>query len=176
MRGNDLERFLNVSNLVVLNCVADKRHPFLFQMKLQPIEHQHLKECANLFVSVFSNPPWNENWEIESAFNRLEDFYNMPWSHSVVAILEERIIGFAIGYIERWHQGNSFYLKEMCVESTKQQSGVGTKIMDVLSQNLVDKGVNKIYLLTARDSLASAFYSKCGFCNNSKIIMMSKTL
>lgn len=143
-------------------------------MKLQPIEHQHLKECADLFISVFSNPPWNENWEIESALNRLEDFYDMPRQHSVVAIVEEQIIGFAIGYIERWYQGKSFYLKEICIDSTRQRSGIGTKIMDVLSQNLVSQGVNQIYLLTGRDSPASAFYDKCGFCNNSKIIMMSK--
>ncbi|MBE9054015.1 GNAT family N-acetyltransferase [Nostocales cyanobacterium LEGE 11386] len=145
-------------------------------MKLQPIEYRHLKECADLFVSVFSNPPWNENWEIESAFSRLEAFYNIPMSHSIVAFLEDQIIGFAMGYIEIWHQGKSFYLKEICVEPTKHRSGIGTKIMDVLSQNLVNIGVNKIYLLTARDSPASVFYSKCGFCNNSQIIMMSKTL
>jgi aminoglycoside 6'-N-acetyltransferase I len=145
-------------------------------MKLQSIEYRHLKECADLFVSVFSHAPWNENWEIESAFNRLEDFYNMSMSHSVVAILEDQIIGFAIGYIETWNQGKSFYLKEICVKPTKQRSGIGTKIMDVLSQNLVNLGVNKLYLLTARDSPASEFYSKCGFCHNSPIIMMSKTL
>jgi len=113
---------------------------------------------------------------MESALNRLEDIYNMPWSHSVVAIEEERIIGFAIGYIERWHQGKSFYLKEMCIDSTKQRSGIGTKIMDVLCQNLVSQGVKKIYLLTAQDSPAAAFYEKRGFCHNSKIIMMSKTV
>lgn len=145
-------------------------------MKLQPIEHQHLKECADLFVSVFNNPPWDENWKIESALSRLEDFYNMPSSHSVVAIEEDRIIGFAIGYIERWQQGKTFYLQEICIDSTKQRSGIGTKIMDVLSQNLVSQGVNKIYLLTAPDSPASAFYEKCGFCTNSKRIMMSKTV
>jgi aminoglycoside 6'-N-acetyltransferase I len=143
-------------------------------MKLQPIEHQHLKQCADLFISVFSNPPWNEDWEIESALNRLEDLYDMPRQHSVVAIVEDQIIGFAIGYIERWYQGKSFYLKEMCIDSTRQRSGIGTKIMDVLSQNLVSQGVNQIYLLTGRDSPASAFYEKCGFCKNSKIIMMSK--
>ncbi|MCC5614534.1 GNAT family N-acetyltransferase [Nostoc sp. CHAB 5836] len=129
-----------------------------------------------MFVSVFRNPPWNENWEIESALNRLKDFYNMPYSHSIVAILEDRIVGFAIGYIEIWFQGKSFYLKEMCIDSTRQRSGIGTKIMDVLSQNLVSQNVNKIYLLTARDSPASAFYDQCGFCYNSKIIMMSKTV
>jgi aminoglycoside 6'-N-acetyltransferase I len=88
-------------------------------MKLQPIEHQHLKECADLFISVFSNPPWNEDWEIESALNRLEDLYDMPRQHSILAIVEDQIIGFAIGYVERWYQGKSFYLKEICIDSTR---------------------------------------------------------
>lgn len=145
-------------------------------MKLQPIEHRHLRECADLFVSVFSNPPWSETWSQEMALSRLEDCYNTPGSYGIVAIVEDKVFGFAIGYAETWYEEKHFYLKEMCVQSTKQRSGIGTKIIDVLYQDLVSKSVSMIYLLTVRDSPAAAFYEKCGFSNNSRMTMMLKTV
>ncbi|ESA36363.1 gnat family acetyltransferase [Leptolyngbya sp. Heron Island J] len=144
-------------------------------MHLQPIQSGHLRECSNLFVSVFSNPPWNETWKQEVALRRLKDCYNTPGSYGIVAIAENKIFGFAIGYAEAWHTDKHFYLKEMCVQSTNQRSGIGTQIMDVLHQDLASKGISMIYLLTMRDSPAAAFYEKCGFSNHPKITMMLKT-
>ncbi|MEM9949541.1 MAG: GNAT family N-acetyltransferase [Cyanobacteria bacterium P01_D01_bin.36] len=143
-------------------------------MKLQPIEPGHLRECANLFVSVFSNPPWNETWDQEIALKRLKDYYSILGSYGIVATAEDKVFGFAIGYAEAWYEDKHFYLKEMYVQSTCQRSGIGTKTMDVLHQDLVSKGVSMIYLLTMRDSPAAAFYEKCGFSNNPKIAMMLK--
>jgi GNAT superfamily N-acetyltransferase len=145
-------------------------------MKLQPIEHFHLKECADLFTSVFSNPPWNETWSYESALSRLKDCYDTPGSYGVVAIAENKAFGFAIGYAETWYEDKHFYLKEMCVQSMQQRSGIGTKIIDALYQDLASQGVSMIYLLTVQDSPAAAFYEKCGFSNHSKMTMMLKTL
>ncbi|MEO0348723.1 MAG: GNAT family N-acetyltransferase [Cyanobacteria bacterium P01_A01_bin.15] len=144
-------------------------------MKLQPIEHCHLRECADVFTSVFSNPPWNEAWSQEIALSRLKDCYDTPGSFGIVAIAENKVFGFAIGYAETWYEDKHFYLKEMCVQSTKQRSGIGTKIIDVLYQDLVSQGVSMIYLLTMRDSPAAAFYEKCGFSNRSRMTMMLKT-
>jgi N-acetylglutamate synthase-like GNAT family acetyltransferase len=62
----------------------------------------------------------------------------------------------------------------MCVKSSNQRSGIGTKIVNALSQSLISQDINMLYLLTMRDSIAEAFYKKCGF-NNSKMIVMSKT-
>ncbi|MEM9768387.1 MAG: GNAT family N-acetyltransferase [Cyanobacteria bacterium P01_D01_bin.71] len=143
-------------------------------MKLKPIENSHLRDCADLFASVFSHPPWNETWSPEIALNRLQDCYDTPGSYGVVAIAEYKVLGFAIGHAETWHENKHFYLKEMCVQSTKQRSGIGTKIMDMLYQDLSSKDVSMVYLLTARDSPAVAFYKNYGFSNSSKMTMMLK--
>ncbi|MBE9193496.1 GNAT family N-acetyltransferase [Gloeocapsopsis crepidinum LEGE 06123] len=145
-------------------------------MKLQPIEYCHLKECADLFIAVFSNPPWNETWSQKSALSRLKDCYDTPGSYGIIAIAENQVFGFAIGFAETWYKDKHFFLKEMCVQSAKQRSGIGTKIMDMLYQDLVTQGVRTMYLLTVRDSSAEAFYEKCGFSNHSKMQIMSKTL
>jgi aminoglycoside 6'-N-acetyltransferase I len=147
----------------------------LSQMKLLSIEHQYLRACATLFISVFNSPPWNEKWSQDVALKRLEDCFNTPGAYGVVAIVEDEVFGFAIGVVAQYDQNENFYLKEICVDSTKQRSGIGTKMMDALHHDLIRKGVGMVYLLTIRDSPAAAFYEKCGFLNSSKMIMMSKS-
>ncbi|MBE9077451.1 GNAT family N-acetyltransferase [Romeria aff. gracilis LEGE 07310] len=144
-------------------------------MKIQPIEPCHLRECADLFASVFSSSPWNETWSQEIALRRLKDCYDTPGSYGIIAILEDKISGFALGYTEVWYEDKHFYLKEMCVQSINQRSGIGSQIIDMLYQGLVSKGVSMIYLLTVRDSPAATFYEKHGFSNHPKMTMMLKT-
>lgn len=145
-------------------------------MQLQPIEQRHLRACATLFISVFNSPPWNEQWSQDVALLRLEDCFNTPGNYGIVAIVEDKVCGFAIGVIEQYDRTKSFYLKEMCVNSIEQRSGIGTKIMDELYHNLASKGVGMIYLLTMRDTFAATFYEKCGFLSSSKMMMMSRSI
>jgi hypothetical protein len=40
-------------------------------MNICAIVQQDLQVISQLYVSVFSNPPWNEDWEITWAYERL---------------------------------------------------------------------------------------------------------
>jgi len=37
-----------------------------------------IPRCAELFVAVFSGPPWHERWTIESASQRLAEITGTP--------------------------------------------------------------------------------------------------
>ena len=143
-------------------------------MQFEPIDSSHLKGCSNLFVEVFNGSPWNESWSFETASKRLEDCYATLGFYGIVAIEENKVFGFALGFSEVSYEGQHFYLKEMCVQANKQRSGIGTKIVDTLYRDLADKDISMIYLLTMRDSSAADFYQKCGFSYSSKMSMMLK--
>lgn len=145
-------------------------------MKLHLIAPEHLEECANLLVSVFANPPWNEAWTPALALKRLQNFYRTPESYGVLAQTEEGIVGFALGHTEQYAQHKTFYLSEICVASEHQRSGVGTAIMQRLQADLANEGVERIWLLTLYESSAESFYKRCGFCINSKMVLMTKPL
>lgn len=145
-------------------------------MELYPIYQEHLEECANLLVSVFANPPWNENWTIELALKRLQNTYNIAGFYGIFAKNENQIIGFALGHIEQYIEDNTFYLKEMCVAENYQNTGIGTAIINKLQKDLLGNNVARIWLLTLQNSQAENFYKKCGFSNSTKIIMMTKQL
>ncbi len=145
-------------------------------MNFRPVETQHLPECVSLFVHVFNSPPWNEDWRSEAVSQRLEDCYHTPGFYGLIAEAGVGSIGFVLGYMEQWGKSTHFYLKEMCIASEQQRRGIGAALMNALEADLKAKGIEKIYLLTARDSSAQAFYTSCGFYVSSKMILMSKFL
>ena len=143
----------------------------------RPIEEADLTPCAEVFVTVFGNPPWNEAWDIGDVKTRLEEMYRTPGSYGVIASEDNEVLGFAMGCAEQWRRGKKhFYLKEMCVLPDRQRRGIGTEIVETLCRNLTEMGIEAIYLLTARDSPAQAFYEKLGFHVNAKMIMLGKYL
>ncbi len=68
-----------------------------------------------------------------------------------------------MGNIEQWYTGEHFYLKEMCVRPSEQRRGIGTLLMEYLLDELQSEDVERVYLLTMRESPARAFYEENGF-------------
>ena len=145
-------------------------------MKFTRIERDDLAECERVFLRVFNNAPWNESWQAESVARRLDDIYQTPGFYGLLCQIEGETVGFALGTIEQWDANKHFYLKEMCVVSAQQRRGVGAALLNALEENLINEGVERLYLHTARDTPAQAFYQKQGFFVSARIIMMSKRL
>lgn len=64
------------------------------------------------------------------------------------------------GHLERSGSEDHFLLKEMCIRAAHQGQGHGTLPFEALTNRLQTR---HWYLLTARQSTASAFYEKNGF-------------
>ena len=121
-----------------------------------------LDACVSLYVVVFNAPPWNETWRREDAAQRLGDFLAAPRAVGVCSTDSEgRLLGFALGHLERSGSEDHFLLKEMCVRTTEQRHGHGSRLLVALAERL--DGVRHWYLLTARDSNAARFYEVNGF-------------
>lgn len=104
----------------------------------------------------------NESWKAEDAAQRLGDFLATPRAHGVcLRDSDGELLGFAVGHLERSGVDDHFLLKEMCVRTSRQREGHGTRLLGALAKHLGD--VRHWYLLTARDSDASAFYESNGF-------------
>ena len=131
-------------------------------MKVRLITENDIRSCAELFSHIFSAEPWNEPWTEEKSFKRLNHFFE---SKGFVGVLLESdgLIGFALGNIEPFYFGDMFYLREMCVDTKKQSSGNGFKLLEKLEESLKNMHVNSIYLTTDIQISASNFYQKHGF-------------
>jgi len=123
---------------------------------------EELAACVSLYVETFNAPPWNESWRVQDATQRLGDFLSTPRAQGVcLTDADGRLVGFALGHLERSGGEDHFLLKEMCVRTSQQKQGHGTLLLGALADRL--SGVRHWYLLTARDSHAAAFYGRNGF-------------
>ena len=135
-----------------------------------------LVECSHLFVNTFKNEPWNEDWDIDDAFNRLSNFLSSPYSMGLKVVRQDKIQGFLVGEIEQWRWYQSFYLKEMCVLKNLQRSGFGRELMRVLQIELRKKGISRIYFITQRKTVPEKFYNSLDFRTNESLIIMGKSI
>ena len=138
------------------------------------IDEDDLVACSELYAKTFREPPWNEEWSTENAFERLSDFLSCPKSIAIKAIYDDEIRGFIFGEIEPYNGDKYYNLKEICVSATLQRKGVGKGLMKKLGKILEEDGVSKIYLITQRNSIPSSFYASLGFSEVKKMMLMGK--
>ena len=145
-------------------------------MHIHPFERPYLEPCVALFLTVFTRPPWNEDWAMTTAAARFTDLLHTPGFYGVIAIDATEMVGFAAGYTEHWARTQHFYLKELCVAPQHQRQGIGTTLLQTICTELAARGVERISLLTSRVSPAEDFYRKRGFYVSQKMVMMGKSL
>jgi aminoglycoside 6'-N-acetyltransferase I len=141
-----------------------------------PLNEDDLVECSHLFVNTFKHEPWEEDWDIDDAFNRLSNFLSSSYSIGLKVVNEDEIQGFLVGEIEQWRGYQSFYLKEICVSINMQRSGLGRELMRVLQIELMKKGISRIYLITQRKTVPEKFYKSLDFATNDSLIIMGKSI
>jgi len=145
--------------------------------KIKMLSKENIEECTKLYTYVFNGEPWNDGWEENDARERLTDiFSNRKFLGLGICDEENKLIGFLLGYTERWLDSNHFYLNEMCVTTERQSNGIGTRLIKEFEDICQESNINRIYLLTAREGQAEAFYKKNGYYVSPKMIMMSKRL
>ena len=69
-------------------------------MKIREIKSPDIDPCANLFVTIFSNPPWNETWSFEGAKPRLSDCFHSANFFGLLMEDADGLHGFAFGNIQ----------------------------------------------------------------------------
>ena len=140
------------------------------------IKDKDLIECAKLYVEVFNAEPWNDNWTKETAFKRLNDIFISANFEGIVYIEDGEIKGAIFGNHEQYFDGMHYYLKEMFVSNELQGKGIGSKMLKIFEERLLESGVSTIVLFTSKGNKTSKFYLKNGFDEWTSMAMMGKEM
>ncbi|WP_110930150.1 GNAT family N-acetyltransferase [Paenibacillus bouchesdurhonensis] len=144
-------------------------------MNIREFRLRDLEPCAALFIEVFNQEPWNDRWSAEKAEIYLKDFTATPGFIGIVAEdNENNLVGLMFGCRRQWWSGDEFWINEMCVDRSLQQSGIGSAMLRYLESTLACKGIENMVLLTNRGIPAEDFYRKNGFGEISRIIFLDK--
>ncbi len=144
--------------------------------RLGPLKRGDLGRCARLYVTAFNAPPWNDHWTVRTARKRLQDIMDTPRFYGLLLSDGPELLGAVLGNVEAWYDRYHYNLKEMFVLPEVQRSGMGSKMLSRVRQDLIKKDVAKVYLFTSIKGSVSAFYSKNGLTKVKGLQMMSSSL
>ena len=145
-------------------------------MEIEKITAKDLRSVSKLFVDVFSNSPWNEYWELDWAYERLNWIYQSSGFKGYIAKDSDRPIGAIMGYFVPFQGKKGFQIVEFLVQPERQNKGIGSKLLDRLESNIRQDDCDFISLLTAKDGSAESLYAKYGYKRDRKIVLLNKEL
>ncbi|MFN7252472.1 MAG: GNAT family N-acetyltransferase [Anaerobacillus sp.] len=140
------------------------------------IKQEHISECAKLYCDVFNAKPWNDNWTIETAYQRLNDISNCPHFEGVLFVEQGIFKGAIFGNYEQFYDGKHYNLREMFVATDQQGTGIGTRLLCELEMTLNENGITTMMLFTSKGNKTSDFYMKNGFSEWTSMAMMGKAI
>ena len=145
-------------------------------MEIRAIVHQDLKSISQLYISVFSNSPWNEHWEYTSAYERLNWVFQSQGFRGFIAIDKDRTIGAILGRFVPFEGKKGFEIVEFLVDAGDREQGLGTKLLLELETELKQNQYNFIVLLTSKDTGAESFYLKRSYQRDDKLVLLRKKI
>lgn len=145
-------------------------------MNICAIAKQDLQVISQLYVLVFSSPPWNEDWEITWAYERLNWIYQSQGFAGYIALDSKQILGAIMGHAVPFKGKKGFEIVEFLVATHHQNQGIGNKLLTQLELNLKQDNYDFAWLLTAKNTDPESFYSKRNYQRDCKIVLLNKEL
>ena len=147
----------------------------MFELReLSPADREPIKA---LFLSVFSAPPWNDDWSAPGQLDAyIADLTENRNSLTLGFFAGDRLVALAMGHIRHWFQGTEYTIDELCVARDRQGQGVGSRFLEAVEQHLGERGIYRVFLQTDRGVPAYRFYQRRGFTELTEHVSFAKEL
>ena len=143
---------------------------------LTELDASDLEEIKDLFRSVFTQPPWNDDWSDEEQLDEyLMDLMGARTPLVLGLVERDALVGVSIGSIRHWYEGTEYLIDELCIRTDRQGEGLGTEFLSLIEGHLLGLELHTIYLTTDRDVPAYGFYKARGFKDLPKDVALFKT-
>ena len=134
----------------------------MFKLKRLSIEDK--EAITNVFTSVFTKEPWNDDWSDKNQLDMyINDLVGQGYSLTYGLFDDDELIGIAMGYIKHWYSGTEYIINELCIKTDRQGKGAGSFFVTEIEKAIKGLGVKQIFLLTDSNVPAYNFYKKNGF-------------
>lgn len=133
-------------------------------MNIVKLSREHIEECTDLFIDVFTRPPWNDTYD--SRAQVVEFFQNCMDNNYFVGYglyAQNRLIAISLGSKKPWINGMEYYIDQFCVSPGWQGKGIGSRFLKQIETEIHAENMNAILLHTEKGFPAEKFYLKNGF-------------
>lgn len=133
-------------------------------MELKELCFSDMEMVKELFLSVFSQEPWNDDWSDKEQLDRyIGDLLGHPRALCFGLFAQGKLLGLSLGYIRYWYEGTEYRIEELCISRHYQGRGIGQDFLKRIEEQLERRQIVHILLQTERNLPAYFFYQKCGF-------------
>jgi aminoglycoside 6'-N-acetyltransferase I len=147
------------------------------ELFFRQIVDKDIEEIVDLMVDTYSNEPWNEKWDRETAVNKIDSFIkNNSARNFCVTNEKDKIIGVLLGFTKYFIDSKEFYIDEYFIGNNYHRKGIGKIFMEYVENILEQKGYASIVLLTTKSFPSEHFYSNIGFKTSQDTIFMYKDI
>jgi len=142
-------------------------------MKIRKIREDDVLQLADLFVSVFNEPPWSQDWKKEWAHERLSIIFNSYRFYGCLAEEDDQPVAAVLSRLGSFKGELELEIMENFVMREEQRKGVGAALLNELRSYAKADGIQCFVLQTGRDTFAKQFYLKYGFKAHEDNVFMS---
>lgn len=135
-----------------------------------------LDELSELFVGVFSQPPWEEAWEFAWAKERLRILFESPEFNGLLFEVDGKIVGAILGRGMSFKGEKELEVIEFFVSPEFQGKGIGSQLVSQMGSAAAKQGFKYIILLTSDQVPAYNFYLDKGYYRENRMALMVKNL
>ena len=133
-------------------------------IELRELSMENFEEIRSMFLEVFTAEPWNDDWSDDRQLREyLLDLMTVRTPLQLGLYKDGELIGISLGNIRHWWGGTEYYIEEICIRTSEQGRGLGTKFFELIAELIPSKGAAQIYLTTEKHVPAYEFYKKLGF-------------
>ncbi|MDG3136650.1 GNAT family N-acetyltransferase [Streptococcus suis] len=133
-------------------------------MELKELTVADMEMVKELFLSVFSQEPWNDDWSDEEQLNRyIGNLLVHPRALCFGMLDQGSLIALSLGHIRYWYEGTEYRIEELCIARNHQGRGIGQDFLERIEEQLIVRNIVHILLQTECNLPAFSFYKKCGF-------------
>lgn len=144
-------------------------------MNIIYLNEDRIKEASELYISVFTNEPWNDEFESnEEVESFIRSFMSSDTYLNFLALDHDEVIGLCLGLKKPWIKGIEYYIDEFCIKSDLQGKGYGSQFLSEIEKEINRLGIYNIILNTEKGFASEAFYIKNGFKQLSNLIVLGK--
>jgi ribosomal protein S18 acetylase RimI-like enzyme len=129
------------------------------EVNIRNLESKDFDKATEIFCNSFKTV--GENWNIETATKRLEQYYDPEscW----VAEVNSKIIGFLTSELDYVIDHKELYIDVIAVEPEYHKSGIGNRLLKTAENYAKSKGYKALWLTASKKLPSFNWYIKEGF-------------
>lgn len=141
-------------------------------MVVRMTEENDIEKLAGAMALAYSEPPWNEVWDIDKAKERVRSVLSNYNAAGFAAIENGEIIGGILGFEDPYADESFFFVSELFVAPQWKRRGVGKTLICNLEQYLSSKNISAMQLISIDNNIK--FFEASGFAKDSVSVMYKR--